>query len=128
MLDHYGSFPAPDKIDASSDITNRIIQIKSITQQTEIDKIRECARYIYDSSPPLFSYTALYMGGMDHYIELTLFEYKRKRILRRKVYGLFKTCARLITLHRNTCEKIYEPGGQFENEMSLYWNPIFRSS
>jgi hypothetical protein len=76
---------------------------------------------------PQYSYAAWVAGAMDEYVaELDTFLQRRKRA-RWKIKSYLKTLSRLLIIYRRAVETRYKPGGAFETQMSLVWNPVLDS-
>ena len=84
-----------------------------------------CASIMKDD--PQCSNAGRLFHGINHYASSVLdFLIKRKKA-RKKIKAFIKTTAWLYLIFRDGLEKRYKPGGIFETEMSLIWNPILQS-
>ena len=89
--------------------------------------LRNKVQNILLKDDPQYSYTAWILGAKDNYVD-RIVTYLKKRIKsRKKIKACIKTIALLFLLYRETLERIYQPGGVFETQSSLQWNPMLQS-
>lgn len=136
MLEHYSSYPSPTGHEAADEIVSDIICSKtnmyliSFTKKDE-KKIYDVAYNIISNNPPMYSLTAWYMGGKQEYVDMVINtiinKNKKAKSSKRKIRAIIKTLGFLYRIYRITQERMYAPGGKFEIESSLIWNPILKN-
>jgi len=127
MWDQLGEQMPPEPGEATTDIVDYILGNKHKYPNIRIfdkDILTHITFDYYSNNRPLWSLAAWYMGGMEDYADIVTTKYHKKCTSRKKIKAIIKTCALLYLYYRNTIEKRYMPGGAFETEKALIWNPI----
>ncbi len=127
MWDQLGDQMPPEPQEATGDIVNYILRNKHKYKKVSIfdkDVLTQITFNYYSNNRPLWSLAAWYMGGMEDCADIVITKHYKKYISRRKILSIIKTCTLLYLQYRHTMEKRYMPGGAFETEKALVWNPI----
>ncbi len=126
MLDYISTYPSPTGHNAADEIVNIIINYR--TPVINISSIENYKKILHDISykivcknPPLYSYAAWCTGGKEEYVNMVIDKIKSSK---NKIKAIIKTLGFLYRIYRNSQERLYAPGGSFETEHSLIWNPI----
>ena len=82
--------------------------------------------------PPQFSLAAWYMGGENDYcvrvIDICYNKYVIRKLRLRKIRGILRSLALIKRIYDDTLERYYMPGGIFETNAALIWNPIIKDT
>ena len=127
MLEQLGEQMPPEPGEATTDIVDYILVNKHKYPNIPIfdrNILTQITFDYYSNNRPLWSLAAWYMGGMKDYADIVITKYHKKYTSRKKIRAIVKTCALLYLHYRDTVEKLYMPGGAFETEKALEWNPI----
>ena len=144
MLDQLSNYPSPQGHEAASLISSHINSISNIRSTNRNKKFNEIlktsnvsnttffneALKLVIEEPPQFSLAAWHMGGEEDYCNRVLnicyekYVIKKQRI--RKLRGIIRTIALIKRLYDDTLERYYQPGGGFETNAALIWNPIMK--
>ena len=131
-MDQLGNAPAPPPSEAAGDITDYIMTHQHKYPYIKVfrkDKIYKIALDYYTKYTPQWSAASYLMSRMEEYTTPIANQYHKScNNIKRKIRGILRSCALLYLMYRCTLEKRYMPGGAFENEASLTWNPILNSS
>ena len=92
------------------------------------DDIYRIVKRKIELNPPKYSLAAWYCGGINDYLELSLEFLKNIKIKLYRKINYLRACGIFIIIYRNTLERLYAPGGEFESKMSKYWNPLLKNS
>jgi len=145
MLDQLSNYPAPQGHEAASLISSHINSISNIRSNNRSKKFNEILKMSNVSNitffnealklvieePPQFSLAAWHMGGEEDYSNRVLnicydiYVIRKQRI--RKLRGIIRTIALIKRLYDDTLERYYKPGGGFETNAALIWNPIMKN-
>ncbi len=90
-------------------------------------KLNDMVCAIITKDDPQCSNAGWLCYGINHYASSVLDLLIKRKKARKKIRAFIKTIAWLYLIFRDGLEKRYKPGGIFETEMSLIWNPILQS-
>ena len=135
MMEQYSYYPAPEPGVASLEISGYIKwnsmlipQYSELVKKTKEEVFTETAFKYYSQNTPEWSMAAWYSGGMKEYAEETIRIFVRKKNRLMKLRGILKSCVFLYLCYKDAIERRYKPGGVFEKEASLIWNPILQAN
>lgn len=132
MLDQLSHEPSPTGHEAVDEIVSDIICSRKnmyLISFTEKDKkkLYDISYKIISKNPPIYSYTCWIMGGKEEYVDMTINAFINIEKSKKYIRSIIKTLGFLYRIYRNTQERMYAPGGKFEIESSLIWNPILKN-
>lgn len=147
MLDQLSNEPSPLGSEAATSITNTIKRINNrktrkilnIYNQSIQSKVKSTTEPFFTEAlnlvikdPPQFSLAAWYMGGENDYcvrvIDICYNKYVIRKLRLRKIRGIIRSLALIKRIYDDTIERYYMPGGIFETNAALIWNPIIKNT
>ena len=147
MLDQLSNEPSPLGSEAATSITNTIKRINNrktrkilnIYNQFIQSKVKSTTEPFFTEAlnlvikdPPQFSLAAWYMGGENDYcvrvIDICYNKYVIRKLRIRKIKGILRSLALIRRIYDDTLERYYMPGGVFETNAALIWNPIIKDT
>ena len=147
MLDQLSNEPSPLGNEAATSITNTIKRINNrktrkilnIYNQSIQSKVKSTTEPFFTEAlnlvikdPPQFSLAAWYMGGENDYcvrvIDICYNKYVIRKLRLRKIRGIIRSLALIKRIYDDTIERYYMPGGIFETNAALIWNPIIKDT
>jgi len=147
MLDQLSNEPSPLGSEAATSITNTIKRINNrktrkilnIYNQSIQSKVKSTTEPFFTEAlnlvikdPPQFSLAAWYMGGENDYcvrvIDICYNKYVIRKLRLRKIRGIIRSLALIKRIYDDTIERYYMPGGIFETNAALIWNPIIKDT
>lgn len=147
MLDQLSNEPSPLGNEAATSITNTIKRINNrktrkilnMYNQSIQSKVKSTTEPFFTEAlnlvikdPPQFSLAAWYMGGENDYcvrvIDICYNKYVIRKLRLRKIRGIIRSLALIKRIYDDTIERYYMPGGIFETNAALIWNPIIKDT
>ena len=147
MLDQLSNEPSPQGNEAANSITSTIKRrnnektrtILNMYNQSIKSKVKSTTEPFFTEAlnliikePPQFSLAAWYMGGEDDYcvrvIDICYNKYVIRKLRIRKIKGILRSLALIRRIYDDTLERYYMPGGVFETNAALIWNPIIKDT
>ena len=147
MLDQLSNEPSPQGNEAANSITNTIKRrnnektrtILNMYNQSIKSKVKSTTEPFFTAAlnliikdPPQFSLAAWYMGGEYDYcvrvIDICYNKYVIRKLRIRKIKGILRSLALIRRIYDDTLERYYMPGGVFETNAALIWNPIIKDT
>ena len=147
MLDQLSNEPSPQGNEAANSITNTIKRrnnektrtILNMYNQSIKSKVKSTTEPFFTEAlnliikePPQFSLAAWYMGGEYDYcvrvIDICYNKYVIRKLRIRKIKGILRSLALIRRIYDDTLERYYMPGGVFETNAALIWNPIIKDT
>ena len=147
MLDQLSNEPSPLGNEAATSITNTIKRINNrktrkilnMYNQSIQSKVKSTTEPFFTEAlnlvikdPPQFSLAAWYMGGENDYcvrvIDICYNKYVIRKLRLRKIRGIIRSLALIKRIYDDTLERYYMPGGIFETNAALIWNPIIKDT
>tara|TARA_A100001015_G_scaffold78356_1_gene86939 strand:+ start:101 stop:553 length:453 start_codon:yes stop_codon:yes gene_type:complete len=147
MLDQLSNEPSPQGHEAAISITNtikrlnnrKIRKILNMYNQSIQSKVKSTTEPFFTEAlnlvikePPQFSLAAWYMGGENDYcirvIDICYNKYVIRKLRLRKIRGILRSLALIKRIYDDTLERYYMPGGIFETNAALIWNPIIKDT
>ena len=147
MLDQLSNEPSPQGHEAATSITNtikrlnnrKIRKILNMYNQSIQSKVKSTTEPFFTEAlnlvikePPQFSLAAWYMGGENDYcirvIDICYNKYVIRKLRLRKIRGILRSLALIKRIYDDTLERYYMPGGIFETNAALIWNPIIKDT
>ena len=147
MLDQLSNEPSPQGHEAAISITNtikrlnnrKIRKILNMYNQSIQSKVKSTTEPFFTEAlnlvikePPQFSLAAWYMGGENDYcirvIDICYNKYVIRKLRLRKIRGIIRSLALIKRIYDDTIERYYMPGGIFETNAALIWNPIIKDT
>lgn len=130
MMDYMSYFSVPGIDECKRDVIN---YIKNNNDKINFSKIneelirKECDKY-FENNTPHCSLAGWYSFGIKDCAKEVEKMFINKKTRLRKLRSILKTCVYMFLWYKETIEKRYIPGGVFEREMSLIWNPIINNN
>ena len=142
MLDQMSTYSAPKGMAAAKEVVQSIRYWSNIQwrnskyahlkteflKKENMEIILSTALAVLTKNPPIYSLAAWSVGGCDEYCEDVVEAFANKIIVKRRLRGILRTCALLSRIYSDVVEKRYVPGGVFETEGSLFWNPLLKAN
>lgn len=147
MLDQLSNEPSPQGNEAANSITSTIKRrnnektraILNMYNQSIKSKVKSTTEPFFTEAlnliikePPQFSLAAWYMGGEYDYcvrvIDICYNKYVIRKLRLRKIKGILRSLALIRRIYDDTLERYYMPGGVFETNAALIWNPIIKDT
>ena len=145
MLDQLSNYPSPQGHEAAHLINSQLNRAINLPSNIRNEKFNEILKFndvsnlpffkealnLVIEEPPQFSLAAWHMGGEGDYCKRVLNICYEKCVLKkkrqRKLRGIIRTIALVKRLYDDTLERYYMPGGKFETNASIIWNPIMKN-
>ena len=141
MLDQMSDYPAPKGMAAAKEVVQSIrywsnsewrnsnhAHLKTeFLKKENMEIVLSTALAVLTKNPPLYSLAAWSVGGSDNYCNDVIEAFANKIIVKRRLRGILRTCALLSRIYSDVVEERYVPGGVFETEGALLWNPLLKA-
>lgn len=130
MMEQCGDLPFPGISSGTDDVLMHI-HFSDSQYKNEYgisrNKVKDHVRNMLQRDNPQYSYASWIIGGCNHYVKEIRDFLERRKQARHKIKCYVKTCAFMYLIYIHVLEKRYKPGGLFETEMSLKWNPLLKA-
>ena len=127
MLDYLSTYPFPGAKEGTKDVLRDLkYSINDFEKEYNISetKLSNIIVEFIEKDNPQYSYAGWVTSGRKEYAEkIKLFLEKRKQT-RKKILNIIKSVTIIYLCYKDTVDRFYKPGGNYESYMSMKWNPI----